>query len=85
MSKTIILEKIKSTEKIVRQIEVDNVLVFVVDRAITKPEIKAEVEDLLDVKVAKVRTLTMKNKKHAYVKLKSEYPAVDVATKLGMM
>jgi hypothetical protein len=27
----------------------------------------------------------MKNKKIAYVKLNSEYPAVDVATKLGMM
>ncbi len=85
MSKTIILEKIKSTEKIVRQIEVDNVLVFIVDRSITKQEVRAEVEDLFDVKVAKVRTLTMKNKKHAYVKLKSEFPAVDVATKLGMM
>ena len=85
MSKTIILEKIKSTEKIVRHIETENVLVFVVDRAITKPEVKAEVEDLLDVKVAKVRTHTMKNKKYAYVKLKEEFPAVDVATKLGMM
>ena len=83
--KTIILEKVKATEKIVRQIEVDNVLVFVVDRAINKAEIRAEVEYLFDVKVAKVRTLTMKNKKHAYVKLKAEFPAVDVATKLGMM
>lgn len=83
--KTVILEKIKSTEKIVRQIEVDNVLVFVVDRAISKPEVKAEVESLLDVKVVKVRTQTMKNKKYAYVKLNKEYPAVDVATKLGMM
>jgi len=85
MAKTIILEKIKSTEKIVRQIEVDNVLVFVVDRAINKADIKAEVEDLFDVKVTKVRTHTLKNKKLAYVKLNSEYPAVDVATKLGMM
>ncbi len=85
MSKTIILEKVKATEKIVRQIELDNSLVFVVDRAVNKPEIRAEVEDLFDVKVAKVRTLTMKNKKHAYVKLKSEFPAVDVATKLGVM
>ena len=85
MVKTIILEKIKSTEKIVRQIEADNVLVFVVDRAISKPEIKAEVEDLLDVKVAKVRTHTMENKKLAYVKLNAEFPAVDVATKLGLM
>jgi len=85
MSKTIILEKVKATEKIVRQIEVDNILVFVVDRAISKPEIKAEVEELFGVEVAKVRTLTMKNKKHAFVKLKSDFPAVDVATKLGVM
>lgn len=83
--KTVILEKIKSTEKIVRQIEADNVLVFVVDRATLKAEIKKEVENLFDVKVEKVRTHTLKNKKIAYVKLKSEYPAVDVATKLGMM
>ncbi|MCD4770821.1 50S ribosomal protein L23 [archaeon] len=85
MSKTIILEKVKSTEKIVRQIEVENVLVFVVDRAINKPEIRKEVEDLFGVEVAKVRTHTLKNKKLAYVKLKSDFPAVDVATKLGMM
>jgi large subunit ribosomal protein L23 len=83
--KTIILEKVKSTEKIVRQIEVDNILVFVVDRSISKQEVKDEVEALFDVKVSKVRTHTLKNKKMAYVKLKSEYPAVDVATKLGMM
>ena len=83
--KTIILEKIKSTEKIVRQIEADNVLVFVVDRAVNKADVKKEVEDLLDVKVEKVRTHTKDNKKLAYVKLKSEYPAVDVATKLGLM
>jgi len=85
MAKTIILEKIKSTEKIVRQIEADNILVFVVDRAINKKDVKDEVEALFDVKVAKVRTHTLKNKKVAYVKLKLEYPAVDVATKLGMM
>ena len=45
MSKTIILEKVKSTEKIVRQIEADNVLVFEVDRAVTKLDVKKEVED----------------------------------------
>lgn len=83
--KTIILEKIKSTEKIVRQIESDNILAFVVDRAISKKEVRDEVESLFDVKVAKVRTHTLKNKKIAYVKLKADYPAVDVATKLGMM
>jgi large subunit ribosomal protein L23 len=81
----IILEKIKSTEKIVRQIEVDNVLVFIVDRAVSKKDVKDEVESLFDVKVDKVRTHTLKNKKVAHVKLKSDYPAVDVATKLGLM
>lgn len=83
--KTIILEKIKSTEKVVRRIEVDNILVFVVDRTVTKREIKGEVEFLFDVKVSKVRTHIVKNKKLAYVKLKEDYPAVDVANKLGMM
>jgi len=83
--KTVILEKMRSTEKIVRQIEAENVLVFVVDMAVNKPEIKAEVEILFGVKVVKVRTHTLKNKKIAYVKLNAEYPAVDVATKLGMM
>jgi large subunit ribosomal protein L23 len=83
--KTVILEKVKSTEKIVRQIEAENVLVFVVDRSVNKAEVRREVEELFDVKVAKVRTHTLKNKKLAYVKLNSEYPAVDVATKLGMM
>jgi large subunit ribosomal protein L23 len=85
MGKTIILEKVKSTEKIVRQIEIDNVLVFEVDRAIKKKEIKEEVEDLFGVKVAKVRTHTRGNKKLAFVKLNPENPAVDVATKLGLM
>ena len=83
--KTIILEKVKSTEKIVKQIETDNILVFVVDRAVNKAEVKAEVEMLFDVKVSKVRTHTLKNKKLAYVKLNADYPAVDVATKLGVM
>ena len=85
MAGVIILEKIKSTEKIVKQIETDNILVFVVDRAINKKAVKDEIESLFDVKVEKVRTHTLKNKKVAYVKLKAEYPAVDVATKLGMM
>lgn len=81
----VILEKVKSTEKIVRQIEADNVLVFVVDRKVNKEMVKKEVEAVFDVKVSKVRTHTMKNKKLAYVKLNMDYPAVDVATKLGMM
>lgn len=85
MSKTIILERVKSSEKIVRQIEAENVLVFEVDRSVKKQEIKKEVEDLFKVKVAKVRTHTLKNKKIVYIKLKPEFAAADLATKLGLM
>lgn len=83
--RTIILEKVKTTEKIVKQIEADNILVFQVDRALTKPEIKAEIEKLFDVKVDSVRTYTHKNKKNVYAKLNKDFPAIDVATKLGIM
>lgn len=85
MAHTIILEKVKTSEKLVRQIEADNCVVFQVDRAVSKPEIKKEVEALFEVKVDSVRTHTFKNKKMAYVKLKKEFPAADLATKLGLM
>lgn len=85
MVNTIILEKVKSTEKIVRQIEAENTLVFVVDRAVTKTEVKKEVESLFSVKVKTVRTHIQNNKKIAYVKLHSDHLAADLATKLGMM
>lgn len=81
----IILEKVKATEKIVRQIEADNLLVFIVDRSVKKTDIKKEVESLLNVKVASVRTSTQKNKKQAFVKLKKEFNAGDIATKLGVL
>ena len=83
--KTVVLERVLATEKIVRQIEIDNVLVFAVDRAVTKKEIKEEVESLFDVKVEKVRTMTHKNKKITYVKLNPELSAGDLAIKLGIM
>ena len=47
--------------------------------------IAKEVSSIFKVKVAKVRTLTRGNKKYAYVKLSKEDPAIDVATKLGMI
>jgi large subunit ribosomal protein L23 len=81
----IILEKVKATEKIMRQIEIDNTLVFIVDRSFSKEEIAREVESLLDVEVAGVRTLTHKNKKQAFVKLKPKFSAGDLATKLGVL
>ncbi len=80
-----ILQRIKSTEKIVRMIETENLVVFETDRQFTKDQIAEEVEKLFNVKVASVRTLTRKNKKIAYVRLTKEYVAADVAAKLGVI
>lgn len=82
---SIILEKVKTTEKIMKMIEIENVLCFETDRKTTKEQIKNEVEKLFDVKVDKVRTMIRKNKKTAYVKLKPEFNASDIATKLGII
>ena len=72
-------------EKAVMIIERENVLTFKTDKEKTKSEIKKEIEDLFEVKVEKVRTLIRGNKKYAYVRLKKEFPAIDVATKLGII
>lgn len=84
-NKMVVLEKIKATEKIVRMIEAENLLAFETDRKVNKNEIAKEVEDLFDVKVEVVRTMTRKNKKIAYVKLTKDFVAADVAAKLGIL
>jgi len=80
-----ILEKVKSSEKIVRVIEVNNIIVFETDRKVKKNEIKDEVEKLFNVKVEKVNTHIKENKKVALVKLKKEFKAIDIANKLGII
>jgi large subunit ribosomal protein L23 len=74
------------TEKTVNLIEKENKIVFVVNRNADKKQIKEAVEKLFDVKVDKINTLIdMKGRKKAFVKLKPEYRAIDVATKLGLI
>lgn len=73
------------TEKAVMMIETANIITFETGLNKTKTEIKKEVEELFDVKVDSIKTLNKRNKKYAYVKLKKNFPAIDVATKLGMM
>ncbi|GBE20466.1 MAG TPA: 50S ribosomal protein L23 [Candidatus Pacearchaeota archaeon] len=73
------------TEKAVMMIEAQNVLTFKTDKNKTKDEIKKEIEELFEVKVEGIRTLIRGNKKYAYVKLKKEFLAIDLATKLGLM
>lgn len=74
-----------TSEKAVRMIDLDNVLLFEIPRQSRKDEIKKEVEQSFGVKVEKVRTLIRNNKKFAYVKLNKSNLAIDVATKLGMI
>lgn len=66
--------------------EAQNTLVFVVDRKAKKEEIKKALETLYKIKVERVRTqITTQGKKRAYVTLTQEYPALDLATQLGLM
>ena len=74
-----------STEKGVKMVELDNTLIFETEMRAEKPEIRAEIEKLFNVKVVGIRTLIRQNKKIVYVKLNKANPAIDVATKLGMI
>ena len=74
------------SEKSIAKIENENTLTFLVDRRASKPEIKRAVEEIFGVKVEKVNTLiTPRGYKKAYVKLRSEYKASDIATRLGIL
>lgn len=73
------------SEKAVKLIETENVILFRTERKMKKPDIKKEIEELFKVKVEKINTLLRGNKKFAYVKLKKEFPAIDLATRLGMI
>ncbi len=74
-----------TSEKAVRLLDLENVLIFEVGRRDRKEGIKKEVEKIFKVKVLGVRTLIHGNKKLAYVRLVKENLAIDVATKLGMI
>ena len=75
----------KTTEKTVRLIEGENTIVVIFNRDYTKDRIKKEVEQKLKVKVDKVRTTIQDNKKIAYIKLNEKNPAIDIATKFGLI
>jgi len=74
-----------TSEKAVKMIDLDNTLLFKVEKRYSRDEIKKEVERTFNVKIKKVRTLIRANQKYAYVKFANENPAIDIATKLGMI
>ena len=74
-----------TTEKAVRLIELNNTIVVEADRKEPKEQIKKEFEEMFKVKIDTINTLIHANKKIAYLRLNKNNPAIDVATKLGMI
>ena len=72
------------TESASLMVERDNKLIFIVNLKAGKSDIKKAVEELYEVKVSRVNLLvTPQGVKKAFVKLKPEFRASDVAIKLG--
>lgn len=74
------------SEDTVKLIESENKITFIVHNKSTKHDIRRAVEELYDVKVTRVFTLTTpEGKKKAYVKLGPESKASELAVKLGIL
>ncbi len=74
------------SEDSVKLIETENKITFIVRREASKHDIKRAVEELYEVKVDRVSTLTTpEGKKKAYVKLSPESKASELAVKLGIL
>lgn len=74
------------TESASLMVEKDNKLIFIVNSKAGKNDVKHAVQELYDVKVAKVTMLiTPHGTKKAFVKLNPEFKASDVAIKLGIL
>jgi len=74
------------TERSISLVEKENKIVFVVERKSNKKEIKEAFEKVFQVKVDKVNTeILLSGEKKAFIKLKPEFKAGDVAVKLGII
>lgn len=73
------------TQDAVSLIERENKLTFIVSLGATKSDVKRAVESLYGVRVERVNTLiTPRGVKKAYVKLRPEFRASDLAVRLGV-
>jgi large subunit ribosomal protein L23 len=74
------------TDRSFNMIENENKLVFIVDRRSTKQDIMKAIKELYEVEAMKVNTLINRNgDKKAFVTLKEEYNASDIAIRLGIL
>ncbi|KAL2642527.1 hypothetical protein R1flu_010114 [Riccia fluitans] len=75
-----------TTESAMKKIEDNNTLVFIVDVRADKKKIKEAVKKMYDIQTKKVNTLIRPDgQKKAYVRLTSDYDALDVANKIGII
>lgn len=61
-----------------------NRLEFIVRQDATKPEIKKAFEERFEAKVEKINIKTMKDGKHAIIKLKEGYSAEEIGMRIGI-
>ena len=74
------------TEKVVNVIEKENKIAFVVSKSSGKHDVRKAVEELYNVKVDSVRIINdRKGRKKAIVRLRKDFKADDLATKLGVI
>merc|ERR1719222_472928 len=75
-----------TTESAMKKIEDHNTLVFIVDLKSNKRQIKNAVKVMYQIDCANVNTLIRPDgQKKAYVRLASDYDALDVANKIGII
>merc|ERR1712194_833690 len=80
-----ILKFPSTTESAMKKIEDNNTLVFIVDTRANKRQITEAVRRMYEIKTAKVNTLVRPDgSKKAYVRLTTDYDALDVANKIGI-
>jgi large subunit ribosomal protein L23Ae len=75
-----------TSEAAMKKIENNNTLVFIVDIRASKPQIKQAVKTLYSIEAEKVNTLIRPDgQKKAYVRLTSDYDALDVADNVHLI
>jgi len=73
-------------EKSMNLVEIENKLVFIVNKKASKEDIKKAVEKSFDVKVVSVNVMiSTKNQKKAFIKLHPDHSAADIASRMGML
>jgi large subunit ribosomal protein L23Ae len=75
-----------TTESAMKKIEDNNTLVFIVNIRANKSLIQQAVKKMYDVEAEKVNTLIRPDgEKKAYVRLKADHDALDVANRIGII